>query len=648
MLNQISLATQQAICLAVKRGLSPFKTEEPKTCVEWCDEHFWLPEESSQIPGRWITQPVQKALLNMMGNDAIQVISIQKPTRFGFTKMFSGAMWYLGIHKKRSSVVYQPNDPLAKQFVLDEVNPLLSIVPAIQDSFPDWAVNNENNSTKKKTCTGFSIDFKGAETPNNFRLMTKQVVIADELGAFAINSGEGDNMKVILKRIQGATFGKAIFGSTVVFSGDVIARLLAEANSVFSFQIPCPHCGTLQTLEWGDAKSTFGMKWDRTLDDEEAMAESAYYLCRNAKCQKSENLGRIEYRHLSAMEEAGRWVCEKTEIWTEDGITFFNKTGNKVKAPKRVGIKCSALYSLNLPEGWIEIVREWLDIKGDPDKLQAFINLTLGLHFDPKNTKRLDHEVLLNKREKYKAQVPKDVVYITVGGDTQDNRMEGYAWGFTGDGRKYLIDRFIYMGDPRDDDVQDAVVEFCARTYEREDGEVLNISRICWDLAGHRSEVVYKLSKRIGLLRFIPCRGASKYGEPVQSMAMQVNKKTGTYIVIVGTDTAKDVFYADIEVPLGERRAIHLPLDDGICDKDVCKQLVSEIRKPTKTKQGVLFIYDNEGRRNEALDCFGYALSALHVSIEKFSLNLSDYKSQQQTQKAAAASFAELGKKLGA
>ncbi|NUZ10041.1 phage terminase large subunit family protein [Pseudoalteromonas sp. McH1-7] len=647
-MNQISLATKQAIWLAVRRGLSPLKTQIPQTAVEWCDEHFFLPEGSSQIPGRWTTQPVQKAILNMMGNDAINIITVQKPTRFGYTKMLCGALWYLGVHKKRSSVVYQPNDQLAKDFVLNEMDPLLPVVPAIQSAFPDWSLNNENNTKKKKICTGFSIDVRGAESPNNFRAMTKQVVVGDEIGAFSINGGEGDNLKVLLKRIQGAAFGKAIFGSTVVFSGDVIERLMLEADAVFKFHVPCPHCGTLQSLEWGDKDSPFGMKWEQGLIGGEAKAASAYYLCKNGKCQESEKRGKIEYRHLPRMEGAGRWICEKTSIWTEDGLAFFNEAGAKVKAPRRVGIKCSALYSLNLTEGWAEIVREWLDIKGDPDKLQAFINLTLGLHFDPVNTKRLDHEVLLQRREKYKAQVPNDVVYLTCGGDTQDNRMEGYVWGFTADNRKYLIDRFICMGDPRDQEVEDAVVEFCDKSYQREDGEMLKISRICWDLAGHRTETVYKLSKRIGLLRFIPCRGASSYGQPVQTMPMQVNKKTGTYIVQVGTDTAKDIFYADIEVPLYEQRAIHLPEDDRICNEDVCKQLVSEIRKPKKTKQGVIFVYDNEGRRNEALDCFNYALAALQVSIEKFSLDLSIFKTEKSVQQAASASFAELGKKLGA
>ena len=129
-------------------GLSPLRTQIPQTAVEWSDENFYLPEGSSQIPGQWKTQPVQFALLNMMGNDAIKEFTLQKPTRFGYTKMLAAAIWYLGIHKKRSTAIYQPTNDLAKRFTVDEFNPLLSVVPAIQAAFPDWALNNENNTIK--------------------------------------------------------------------------------------------------------------------------------------------------------------------------------------------------------------------------------------------------------------------------------------------------------------------------------------------------------------------------------------------------------------------------------------------------------------------------------------------------------------------
>ncbi|MFT7565826.1 MAG: phage terminase large subunit GpA-like protein [Pseudoalteromonas distincta] len=627
-------------------GLIPLTTEIPQTAVEWCDKNFYLPEGSSQIPGQWKTQPVQFALLNMMGNDAIKEFTLQKPTRFGYTKMLAGAVWYLGCHKKRSTVIYQPNDSLAKRFTVDEFNPLLNIVPAIQAVFPDWGINNENNTVSKKVCTGFSIDILGAETPNNFRAMTKQVVVGDEMSAWKVNSGEGDNVKVLRKRTQGATFGKALFGSTVTFSGDIIERLLEEADCVFNFHLPCPHCGTKQQLEWGSKDTEHGMKWDAKAGSIDEAAASAYYSCINNECRASESKGKIYYKNLIKMEEAGIWICEKSGIWTHNGIQFFNQSGSKITAPKRVGIKVSALYSLNLTEGWVEIVREWLDIKGDADKLQAFWNLTLGLHWQPANTKRLDHQVLLDKREKYKAQIPDDVVYLTCGGDTQDNRMEAWVWGVTADSRKYMIDRLYCMGDPREKEVQDTVVNFCNREYTNSKGRTLKISRICWDMAGHRSEVVYALSKRIGLLRFIPVRGANAYQRPIQDFPNKVNKSSGTFFTQVGTDTAKDQFYSDIEIPLGESRAIHLPFDDRICDENVCKQLVSEIRVPKKTARGVIFVYDNEQRRNEALDCFVYALAALRISIEKFGLDLASLQVEIQQQNKT--SFAELGKKLGA
>lgn len=629
--------------------MTPLRVEIPQNAVEWLDGHFYLPEGSSQIPGRWITQPAQIVPANMMGNDAIKVFCMRKPTRFGYTKLVAGITWYMGVHKKRSSASFMPTDTLRDQFVTDEINPLLAMIPAIQQVFPDWSVNNENNKMSKKTCIGFSIDFKGADTPNALRSMTKQLLLCDEISSWRVNSGEGDTVGVLTKRIQGAPFGKLILGSTANYKGDVLERQMTAMHCIFQFLLPCPHCGTLQVLEWGSKEDDHGMKWDPTLPTDEAKAKSVFYLCKNHLCRQKHG-GKIYYNQSHDMQLAGVWVCRLTGIYTRDGEVFYHESGRKVTAPKKVGVEISALYSMNLMEGWAELVAEWLDIKGDVNKLQVFFNLTLGLPWDPVRTRQFSHDELKDRREAYPSSLPPDVVYLVAGGDTQDDRMEAYVWGFTADEQQYLIDKFLYMGDPRNSDVQDAVVDFCKRTYQDANGRTLPIARICWDSAGHRTQDVYNLSQRIGLLRFIPIRGANQYQQPVQQMPAKLHKKSGTFLTLIGTDTVKDQFYTDLAEPLGNARSVHLPDSDAICSELVCKQLVSEVQKPKKTKTGVIYVYDNEGRRNEALDCYVYAKGALQISIEKFGLVLSQLSATATTAKTAdpIEQFKALGEKLGA
>ncbi|MFW8412909.1 terminase gpA endonuclease subunit, partial [Klebsiella pneumoniae] len=77
------------------------------------------------------------------------------------------------------------------------------------------------------------------------------------------------------------------------------------------------------------------------------------------------------------------------------------------------------------------------------------------------------------------------------------------------------------------------------KTYTRRNGAEMSISRICWDTGGIDPTIVYERSKKHGLFRVIPIKGASVYGKPVASMPRKRNKN-GVYLTEIGTDTAKE------------------------------------------------------------------------------------------------------------
>ncbi|KYF17695.1 terminase, partial [Salmonella enterica subsp. enterica serovar Typhimurium] len=53
------------------------------------------------------------------------------------------------------------------------------------------------------------------------------------------------------------------------------------------------------------------------------------------------------------------------------------------------------------------------------------------------------------------------------------------------------------------------------KTYKRRNGVEMSISRICWDIGGIDTTIVYNRSKKHGLFRVIPIKGATVYGQPV-------------------------------------------------------------------------------------------------------------------------------------
>ncbi|MGL5753905.1 MAG: phage terminase large subunit family protein, partial [Paraclostridium sp.] len=93
---------------AVRAGLRSLYKPPPLTAVDWCDQHYYLPVESSYHEGRWETLPFQRAIMNAMGSDYIREVNLVKSARVGYSKMLLGVVAYLIEHKQRNGILWQP------------------------------------------------------------------------------------------------------------------------------------------------------------------------------------------------------------------------------------------------------------------------------------------------------------------------------------------------------------------------------------------------------------------------------------------------------------------------------------------------------------------------------------------------------------
>ena len=65
------------------------------------------------------------------------------------------------------------------------------------------------------------------------------------------------------------------------------------------------------------------------------------------------------------------------------------------------------------------------------------------------------------------------------------------------------------------------------------------------------------------------------------------------------------------------------------------------------------YLWDNKGRRNEALDCFVYALAALRISVSRWQVNLEalqasfQQENREQSRRQSEATLAQMAKILG-
>ncbi|WP_412531028.1 terminase gpA endonuclease subunit [Escherichia coli] len=239
---------------------------------------------------------------------------------------------------------------------------------------------------------------------------------------------------------------------------------------------------------------------------------------------------------------------------------------------------------------------------------------------------KLDHQVLMDKVVHYTAAVPARVVYLTAGIDSQRNRFEMYVWGWAPGEEAFLVDKIIIMGRPDEEETLLRVDAAINKKYCHADGTEMTISRVCWDTGGIDGEIVYQRSKKHGVFRVLPVKGASVYGKPVITMPKTRNQR-GVYLCEVGTDTAKEILYARMKAdptPADEATsyAIHFPDDPEIFSQTEAQQLVAEELVEKWEKGKMRLLWDNKKRRNEALDCLVYAYAALRVSVQRWQLDL--------------------------
>uniref|UniRef100_UPI001F4072B5 terminase gpA endonuclease subunit n=1 Tax=Escherichia coli TaxID=562 RepID=UPI001F4072B5 len=94
----------------------------------------------------------------------------------------------------------------------------------------------------------------------------------------------------------------------------------------------------------------------------------------------------------------------------------------------------------------------------------------------------------------------------------------------------------------------------------------MSVSRICWDTGGIDPTIVYERSKKHGLFRVIPIKGASVYGKPVASMPRKRNKN-GVYLTEIGTDKGKYTMTGEafdpVEVDMGRSEENNITQSGG-------------------------------------------------------------------------------------
>lgn len=169
---------------AIRRALSILKVLKPIRLSIWANDYFYMSAESSYTEGKWVSYPYQRGILDAFGNDDIQFVAVKKSARTGYTKMLMAASAYFTVFRKRNQAIWQPTDSDAQEFVETEYNSMLRDVAPIKPIFPALEKKHAHNKNDFKKFIGCLTYIKGGTSAKNFRRISIDVGIMDEIDAF--------------------------------------------------------------------------------------------------------------------------------------------------------------------------------------------------------------------------------------------------------------------------------------------------------------------------------------------------------------------------------------------------------------------------------------------------------------------------------
>lgn len=602
-------------------GLDVFRARPKVSLLEWAEEHRRWPDES---PYRVSETPHVREILEAYSDPAIEEITIVKPTQSGLTEGL--ALNAIGYHvdaDPRDILIVVPSVDEAKKWSKKKLDPMIDATPRVQGRLEDGS-RKDSNTINEKTFTGGSLGIIGSNSGRGFRMVTIGVAIGDDVEGWDATAGkgagsEGSQVTLIRRRTDRVPDRKLVWISTPRLDGGRIHQLYQEMESRGEWHVPCPHCGELQVLRWGGPGDDFGVKWKRRKVEPGYVPEpgevlhglsvhepdTAYYQCVNG-C-------RIEESSKAEMEARGEYL---EQLVDESGAV----TRRPVRRPgvRTVGYWLRGALTITLPGSeWPRLIREYLGVLGDTEKLKAFFNLVLG-EFWKEPGEAPEWRLIYERREDYPmGTCPEGVVLMTAGVDVQKDRVEVGHWGWGVGKESWLVD-YVVIDRGNDVEAKAALTEQLHRSFPGAAGGDLPVARLAID-TGYDQLWAIDWARSVGDRRVMLVKGdhwknwTVIVGTPTKSEITRQGKRFGYLLWPVGGALIKQETYGFLRLPApldGEPYPpgwIHLPA----LDEERIKQLVAEELQTNRDKRG--FTHQEwvlTRGRNEFLDIRVYARAA--------------------------------------
>jgi phage terminase large subunit GpA-like protein len=282
---------------------------------------------------------------------------------------------------------------------------------------------------------------------------------------------------------------------------------------------------------------------------------------------------------------------------------------------KVAGFWISALYSPWTPLA--EAARDFTNVRKNPEQLRVWVNTYLAETWEDQGDS-IDEYSLMDHREDFGEKLPNQIVMVTAGVDVQDNRLEVSTIGWGKDDESWVISHTTLYGDPSTPQLWSNLDSVLFRTFTTYDGRTLYIRGTAIDSGGHYTNSVYQYSKKHAGKRIFAIKGVGGEGRSIVTKPSK-NNSAKCLLFPIGVDTTKELLFARMKI--NEIGAGYIHFSDQL-GQDYFQQLTAE-KIVTKYHRGFKKrMFQKVRARNEALDCFVYAISAyviLGVNVNSLS-----------------------------
>lgn len=543
------------------------------TLSEWADQYRRLSAESAAEPGRWLTKRAeyQRGIMDAITEPGVHRVVLMCSAQVGKTEIINNVVGYHMDQDPSPILVLQPTLDMAQTWSKDRLAPMLRDTPTLRDKVADPRARDSGNTVLHKRFPGGHITVVGANSASGLASRPIRVVLADEVDRYPPSAGtEGDPLSLAIKRTATFWNRRVVMVSTPGVKD--ISRIEREWNQSDQreYHCTCPHCEHPQVLKWGN------VKWPKGRP-----AEAAYHC-----------------------EECGvEWSDSDRRKAIQDGYW-------EARHPERavVGFHLNEIYSPWSNLG--DMATAFLNAKGDPETLKAWVNTSLGEPWEDA-AEKVDPHLLANRTEDWGDKAPNDVLVITAGVDVQVDRLEIERVGWGEGEESWSLDHRIFYGDPSGPEVWEELNAYLHEPTTRADGAEVPIHCTAIDSGGHHTQQVYQFCADKFRRRVFAIKGVAGQGRPVWPKRASKGAKIKVPLFPVGVDSAKDTVYARLQMQEAGPGYCHFP--EGR-DHQYFDQLTAEVVQ-TKYVKGfpTRVYYLPQGKRNEALDLRVYAYAALQA-----------------------------------